>query len=114
MKTIIIAAAPVTKEQFRPVYAEFPITDSKLLECMGSYNATNEVLKAGCAMLGMEYSSCVTGMYYHLPDRENRPFELFIGDLNKRYRSARRDLFRQQEEEARKRNQTLFRVIMSL
>lgn len=114
MKTVIIAAAPITKAEFHPVYAEFPVSDRVLLDCMGSYRATNEVLKAGCTMMGLEYSSCVTGMYYRLPDRENRPFELFLADLNKRHRNARRDLERQREEEARRRSQYLFRAILSL
>lgn len=114
MKTVIIAAAPITKEKFHPIYAEFPISDKTLLECMGSYTATNEVLNAACTLMGLDGRSCVTGMYYRLPDRENRPFEVFLMDLRKRYKNAREDIKRQQEAEIASRRYALFQAVMSL
>ena len=53
MNTVIIAAAPVTKDKFHPVWAEFPISDKTLLNCVGSHKATNEVLAGACVMLGL-------------------------------------------------------------
>lgn len=114
MKTVIIAAAPITKEKFHPVYAEFPISDGELLKCMGSYNETNKVLASACNLMGLDYASCVSGMYYRMPDRENRPFELFLSDLNKRHRNARADIARQQEEMLRKRRNRTFCAIVAL
>lgn len=114
MKTVIIAAADFTKEKFHPVYAEFPISDRMLLECMGSYTATNEVLNAACTLMGMDGNTCVTGMYYRFPDRENRPFEVFLMDLRKRYVNARNDIRAQQEAALNQRRKALFKVAVSL
>lgn len=114
MQTVIIAAAPITKEKFHPVYAEFPISDKTLLACVGSYGATDEVLSAACTLLGIDAKACVTGMYYRLPDRENRPFELFLMDLRKRHTNARNDIKRQQEAMLRQRRQELFHAVLTL
>lgn len=114
MQTVIIAAAPITKEKFHPVYAEFPISDRTLLACMGSYTATNEVLSAACTLMGLDAESCVTGMYYRLPDRKNRPFEMFLMDLRKRYNNAREDIRRQQEAILRQHRQDLFHAVLTL
>ena len=84
MQTVIIAAAPTDRNGFSPVYAEFPIRDRVLLECIGSQIVTEGVMKAACKMLGIDSRNCVTGMYYVLPDRENRPFASFLADLDKR------------------------------
>lgn len=114
MKTVIIVAAPITKEKFDPVIAEFPISDNTLLNCIGSYAATNDVLSAACTMLGLDYKTCVSGMYYRLPERANRPFECFVMDLRRRYNSAREDVRRQQEAMLRERRQNLFQAVMAL
>lgn len=114
MKTVIIAAAPITKEKFQPIYAEFPISDKTLLSCMGSHTVTDDVLSAACTLMGLDAKVCVTGMYYRLPDRENRPFELFIMDLRKRHSNARNNLQRQQEAVLRRRRQDLFHSVLKL
>lgn len=114
MNTVIIAAASITKEKFHPVYAEFPISDKALLRCMGSAQATNEVLAGACTLLGLNSEDCVSGMYYRLPERENRPFEVFLMDLRKRYVNAKREIERQREAELRRRREDLFAVVMTL
>lgn len=114
MKNVIIAVAPITKEKFDPVYAEFPVSDSTLLRCIGSYKATNEVLEAACVMLGFDYATSVSGLYYRFPERENRPFECFIMDLRRRYLNAREDIRRQQENVLKQRRQNLFQAVLSL
>lgn len=114
MQTVIIAAAPITKEKFHPIYAEFPISDKMLLACIGSYTATNEVLAAACTLMGLDAANCVAGIHYRLPDRENRPFELFLMDLRKRYTNARNDIKRQQEAVLRQRRQDLFAAVLAL
>lgn len=114
MQTVIIAAAPITKEKFHPVYAEFPISEKMLLACAGSYTVTNEVLSAACMLMGLDSKSCVSGMYYRLPDRENRPFEVFLMDLRKRHKNARNDIRLQQEAELRRRRHDLFHAVLTL
>lgn len=114
MQTVIIAAAPITKEKFHPVYAEFPISDKTLLACVGSHGVTDEVLSAACTFLGVDAKTCVVGMYYRLPDRENRPFELFLMDLRKRHTNARNDIKLRQEAMLRKRRQELFHAVLTL
>ena len=114
MQTVIIAAAPITKEKFHPIYAEFPVSDKTLLACVGSYTATNEVLNAACTLLGLDAKECVTGMYYRLPDRVNRPFELFLMDLRKRHKNAREDLRQRQEAALAHRRQNLFHAVLTL
>lgn len=91
MKTVIIAVAPTNTARFQPVYAKFPISDSVLLDCMGSQKATEDVLKAGCRMLGIgEETPYIGGMYYKFPERTTRSFEEFLDDLEFRYRQSRR------------------------
>lgn len=114
MNTVIIAAAPVTKDKFHPVWAEFPIADKTLLKCVGSHKATNEVLAGACVMLGLNPDECVSGMYYRLPDRENRPFEAFMLDLRKRYAEAKKLIEQQREAELRKKRENLFAIVMTL
>lgn len=114
MNTVVIAAASITKEKFHPVYAEFPISDKTLLRCMGSPQATNEVLASACTLLGMSMDDCVSGMYYRLPERQNRPFEAFLMDLRKRYASAKKEIERQREAELRRRRDDLFAVVLTL
>lgn len=114
MKNVIIAVAPITKEEFHPVYAEFPISDKTLIACIGSQVATDAVLNAACLMFGMDSKACVCGMYYRLPGRENRPFELFLMDLRRRHKSARNNIQMQQEAVLSKRRQDLFHAVMTL
>lgn len=114
MNTVIIAAAPITKEKFHPVWAEFPISDKTLLKCIGSNQATNEVLAGACALLGINPEECVSGMYYRLPDRVNRPFECFMVDLRKRYFKAREDEELRRKAELRRKRDNLFAVVMTL
>lgn len=91
MKTIIIAAAPIDAARFQPVYAKFPISDSVLLDCMGSQKVTEEILEAGCRMLGLDKTSPrVCGLHYKFPERQSKSFEEFLEDLEFRYRRARR------------------------
>ena len=59
MNTVIIAAAPVTKDKFHPVIAEFPIADKALLKCVGSHQATDEILAGACKLLGVNPEECV-------------------------------------------------------
>lgn len=97
MKTVIIAAAPTNAARFTPVYGKFPVSDSVLLDCMGSQAKTEEILEAACKLLGLsEDAPRVAGLYYRLPERQNRTFEQFLDDLEFRYRHARR-----QEQESR-------------
>ena len=110
MKNVIIAVAPITKEEFHPVYAEFPISDKTLLSCMGSPAATDNVLRAACMFFGYDFK----GMYYRLPERQNRPFELFLIDLKRRHKSARNNIQMQQEAVLRKRRQDLFHAVLTL
>lgn len=114
MNTVIIAAAPITKEKFDPVYAEFPISDTALLRCIASATATEDIMEAACKLMGMDAKACVTGMYCRFPDRINRPFEVFMMDLRKRYKSTRDELARQQEEILRQRRQNLFQAVLAL
>lgn len=114
MKTVIIAVAPITKEKFHPVYAEFPVSDRVLLDCMGSQTVTNDILGAACSMLGYDFKTCVAGMYYRLPERANRPFEMFMIDLKRQYVQAREDVRRQQEAVLRKKRQDLFHAVLML
>lgn len=114
MKTVIIAVAPITKEKFHPVYAEFPISDRTLLECIGSQMATNDVLSAACTLLGHDFKTCVAGMYYRLPERVNRPFEMFMLDLKHQYQQARNNIKMQQEAALRQRRQNLFHAVLTL
>lgn len=114
MKTVIIAAAPITKEEFHPVYAEFPISDKTLFACIGSHTVTDEVLIAACTLMGMNFKTCVAGMYYRFPDRENRPFEVFLMNLRRRHKDVRNDIRRQQEAVLRQRRQDLFHAVLTL
>lgn len=114
MNTVIIAAASVTKDKFHPVWAEFPISDKTLLKCVGSHKATNEVLASACVLLGLNPDECVCGMYYRLPERENRPFEVFLMDLRRRYINTREELERKHEAVLRQKRENLFAVVMSL
>lgn len=114
MKTVIIAAASITKEKFYPVYAEFPISDKTLLSCIGSRAATDEVLSAACTLLGLDFDTCVAGMYYRLPERQNWPFEAFLVELRHRYKNARDDIQRQQEAALRQHRRDLFQAVMAL
>lgn len=114
MNTVIIAAAPVTKDKFHPVIAEFPIADKALLKCMGSHQATDEILAGACKLLGVNPEESVAGMYYRLPDRENRPFEVFLMDLHKRYTNTRNEIAKRNEAALRKKRENLFAVVMSL
>jgi hypothetical protein len=114
MNTVIIAAAPITKDKFHPVWAEFPISDKTLLKCVGSHKATNEVLAGACVMLGLNPDECVSGMYYRLPERENRPFEMFLMDLRRRYTNAKNEIEQKREDALRQKRENLFAVVMSL
>lgn len=114
MNTVIIAAAPITKEKFHPVYAEFPISDKMLIGCIGSPNVTEDVLSAACTIMGLDAKECVSGMYYRLPERQNRPFECFMMDLRKRHGDARKEIERRREEMLRQRRENLFAVVMTL
>lgn len=114
MRTVVIAAAPITKEKFHPMYAQFPVSDKVLLGCMESQQETDKILSAGCDMLGLDSNECVTGMYYVCADRYNRPFEVFLADLEKKYNSARDYMRWQYEESLRQRRQNTFNVILSL
>lgn len=114
MNTVIVAAASVTKDKFHPVWAEFPIADKALLKCVGSHKATDEILEGACKLLGMNPEECVAGMYYRLPDRENRPFEAFMMDLRRRYIDTRREIERQREVALRQKRENLFAVVMTL
>ena len=96
MKTIIIAVAPTNAARFQPAYAKFPISDSVLLDCMGSQKATEDVLKAGCRLLGIsEETPYIGGLYYKFPERPTRSFEEFLDDLEFRYRQSRRSFMEQ-------------------
>ena len=114
MNTVIIAAAPITKEKFHPIYAEFPISDKTLIACVGSQVATDAVLNAACLMFGMDSKACVCGMYYRLPDRQNRPFELFLMDLRRRHKNAREDIQRQREAVLSQHRHDLFQAVLTL
>lgn len=113
MQTIIIAAAPISKDRFAPVYASFPISDRKLLQCMGSQRATDEIIEAGCKFLGVSDSSAyVTGIYYRLPERKSKSFEDFLYDLSVRYRGERRRMFEQSMNSDH--GKSIFRVLMQV
>lgn len=114
MQTVIIAAAPTDRNGFSPVYAEFPIRDRVLLECMGSQIVTEGVMKAACKMLGIDSRNCVTGMYYVLPERENRPFANFLADLEKRYHQKRYEMQQEQLRKEAERRAKIFKVIVKL
>lgn len=114
MNTVIIAAASVTKDKFHPVWAEFPIADKALLKCMGSHQATDEVLEGACKLLGVNPEECVAGMYYRLPERENRPFEVFMMDLRRRYIDTKKEIERRHEAALRQKRENLFAVVMTL
>lgn len=116
MKTIIIAAAPTNTSRFQPVYAKFPISDSVLLDCMGSQSVTDKILAAGCLMLGMdEDTPHVAGLYYKLPERPNRSFEQFLDDLEMRQRRARREVLEEVRPQYATRNPLdIFQAIMKL
>ena len=101
MKTVIIAAAPITRGSFKPMYASFPISDRALLDCMGSQSATEEILNASLKFMGFPSTvPCVTGLYYKLPDRPSQTFEQFLFSLEQRYRYARNDLGAQSNRKA--------------
>lgn len=114
MQRVIIAAAPITKEKFHPVYQEFPISDKTLLACIGSSVATDAVLNAACLLLGIDPAACVSGMYYRLPERQNRPFEYFMMDLRKRHKDARDDIQHQREADLRQHREKLFAAVLTL
>lgn len=114
MQTVIIAAAPTDRKGFSPVYAEFPIRDRVLLNCMGSQLVTEGVMKAACQMLGIDHKNCVTGMYYILPDRENRPFSSFLADLEKRYRQRRHEMQQEQLRKEAEKRAKMFQVVVKL
>ena len=114
MNTVIVAAAPVTKDKFHPVIAEFPIADKALLKCMGSHQATDEILAGACKLLGVNPEECVAGMYYRLPERENRPFEVFLMDLRRRYINTKKEIEKQREAALRQKRENLFAVVMTL
>ena len=114
MNTVIIAAASVTKDKFHPVWAEFPISDKTLLKCIGSHKATNEILAGACVMLGLNPEECVSGMYYRLPERENRPFEVFLMDLRRRYINTKEEAEKQREAAIRQKRENLFALVMTL
>ena len=114
MQNVIIAAAPITKEEFHPVYQEFPISDKTLLACMGSSVATDAVLNAACLFFGIDPAACVSGMYYRLPERQNRPFEYFLMDLRKRHKNARDDIQRRREAVLSQHREKLFAAVLTL
>lgn len=114
MQNVIIAVAPITKEEFHPVYQEFPISDKTLLACIGSSVATDAVLNAACLFLGADPAACVSGMYYRLPERQNRPFEHFLMDLRKRHKNVRSDIRRQREAALSRRREDLFAAVLTL
>ena len=114
MNNVIIAAAPVTKDKFHPVIAEFPIADKALLKCMGSHQATDDIMAGACKLLGVNPEECVVGMYYRLPERENRPFEVFLMDLRKRYTNTRKEIAKRNEAALRQKRENLFAVVMTL
>ena len=76
--------------------------------------ATNEVLAGACVMLGLNPDECVSGMYYRLPERENRPFEMFLMDLRRRYTNTKNEIERKREDALRQKRENLFAVVMSL
>lgn len=114
MQTVIIAAAPTDRKGFSPVYAEFPIRDRVLLDCIGSQIVTEGVMKAACKMLGIDSKNCVTGMYYVLPDRENRPFESFLADLEKRYRKCRYEMEQERLRQEAEKRAKMFQFVVRL
>lgn len=114
MRKIIIAAAPITKEKFHPVCAEFPISDKQMLDCIGSQEVTNSILEAACKMLGQRFEECVAGIYYVMPDRANRPFEIFMEDLRRKHKAGRAYLEWQRNEILRQRRHNTFCTILTL
>ena len=114
MQTVIIAAAPTDRKGFSPVYAEFPIRDRVLLACMGSQLVSEGIMKAACKMLGVDPRNCVTGMYYVLPDRENRPFASFLADLEKRYHKCQYEMEQERLRQEAERRARTFKVIVKL
>lgn len=96
MNTIVIAIAPVNRPTFKPICANFPVTNKALLGCLESPKAMEELISAGSRFLGIsDDTPCVGACYYALPERNGGTFDDFLWNLEGAYRNARNELIKE-------------------